>query len=210
MSQSNLPDLKAEQSKTMIAPLQGTREQAQALSPDEKIATLEAELAQYRAQRQEGATSKSKEEKTKAVFHVLEHVVRYYNTGETYFSRALTLLGLGGIVASGIFGASQVPALRSQFSETANAWRSASSAPMNADNGKSLVSQESAVALSGLSTAIQRVSHPLKPVAPQATSPRSLIESTPTAPPLPAPEPAIPEYSFDHDVDDEEYDEGDD
>jgi hypothetical protein len=109
----------------------------------------------------------------------LDHVVRYYNAGETYFSRAFTLLGLGGILVSGILGASQVPAVRSEFAKATDLLNPASPASLNSGNGNSpgngSASQIPATATLGLSTHVERISRPLKaaPASPQVASPRS-------------------------------------
>ena len=84
-----------------------------------RIALLEAELERYKADKQKGSIRKNKEERTKAVFNALNNFVKYYNTGETYLSRFLTLVGLGGIAIGGLLGVSQVPAIKSQLSEIA-------------------------------------------------------------------------------------------
>ncbi len=49
----------------------------------------------------------NKKERVKAVFSVLDHVVKIYNSGESYIKRGLTLFGLGSIIAGVSFGASQ-------------------------------------------------------------------------------------------------------
>ncbi|MDJ0632786.1 MAG: hypothetical protein QNJ34_06305 [Xenococcaceae cyanobacterium MO_188.B29] len=50
---------------------------------------------------------KSKKERVKATFSLLNHLVKIYNEGETYVKRGLTLFGLGSIIAGVSFGAGQ-------------------------------------------------------------------------------------------------------
>jgi hypothetical protein len=186
MSQFNSPDLTTTPSKNMPeSASSGLQQQTQeSLSPTEQIAALEAELAQYKSKATESKTRKNKREKTKAVFNVLNHVVRYYNSGETFFSRTLTIVGLGSIIASSIFGASQVPALRSQFARATQNWSIPAVLPTYPGGEAVPVSPMPATA--GFSNTIEQISRPLKasPTAPQVAPARS--------PASPISKPAIP------------------
>lgn len=50
---------------------------------------------------------KIKTERVKAAFNILDHFLTIYNSSETYLRRAITLFGLGTVIAGASFGAAQ-------------------------------------------------------------------------------------------------------
>jgi hypothetical protein len=144
-----------------------------------RIALLEAELERYKADKQKGSIRKNKEERTKAVFNALNNFVKYYNTGETYLSRFLTLVGLGGIAIGGLLGVSQVPAIKSQLSEIAAPIQNI--LPTFAPSQESSVPANSPNPIAPTGAADFLRQQPISPTVTQPTSPTVTQSTSPTA-----------------------------
>lgn len=184
------PSVQTEVNQLELCPasFQGSPSSTAEVDATARISALEAELQQYREKAQGDKTKKNKNERVKAVFNVLNNFVKYYNTGETYFSRIFTLVGLGGIIAGSLFGVSQLPPVKNQLSQLTPIFHGllpASESPQNTLDRPAPIANSDSLPVTRQSPTIPVVASP-----PVVTSPPQPSVKPPTAaqrkPSLPA------------------------
>ncbi|MDJ0702281.1 MAG: hypothetical protein QNJ46_03290 [Leptolyngbyaceae cyanobacterium MO_188.B28] len=69
-------------------------------SQDEALALVKKVKLQAKEMKLQ-KVQKKKKERVKAAFNLMDYIVKYYNTGETYISRAFTLMGMASLMMLG-------------------------------------------------------------------------------------------------------------